>query len=193
MVTTLENIRNLAKLNLKDDCFQVYLAIIEPNIKSMMESYFKDWQGIEVYVRLLYLIYNGVYRKIPGPYIVDIEKGETPEMFRENITDMTLFKKLYWRSFSRMLRELYEEKAIGPNLYELLSILNRRRNQIHRYGIGLTDYDRLNFHTANSLLFYFVFMTYPHIDKDKDITRKTIEDNALQLTEKIKSKMQRDH
>ena len=45
MVTRIADLDALVKNNLPEErCYQVYTSTIEPNVKSMIESYFKDWQ-----------------------------------------------------------------------------------------------------------------------------------------------------
>jgi len=59
---TIEDIRKLAELNLTPECYKIYLQIIEPNVKSLIPDYLRDWQNVESFVNMTVMRQMGIFK-----------------------------------------------------------------------------------------------------------------------------------
>lgn len=135
-------------MNLPDErCYQVYKAIIEPNIKAMIESYFKDWQTIEMQVTGIMMKHKGVFTTRQIVISID-EKDQDFSLIR----DADEFRKLKRMFFSKKIGYLLDNGLISQPIFDLLSHLSKRRNKVHDYDGILTEDDRILFAAGAGLL-----------------------------------------
>lgn len=145
---TIAELQALAKLNFPDErCYQVYNAIIAPNIKDMIESYFKDWQTIEMQVTALVMKHKGIFKTKEVP--IQLDENDTESPF---VTDVKEFWRIKRSNFSSKISLLLEEHVISQPMYDLLRHLANRRNKVHDYNGILTEDDRILFAKGASLL-----------------------------------------
>lgn len=62
MTLTLDQLRRLVELNMDKKHYEVYLQLIEPNIKSILKDYLKGWQDLETLVTRITLRAKGAYK-----------------------------------------------------------------------------------------------------------------------------------
>jgi hypothetical protein len=148
MVETLAFISATAKMNFQhEDCWHVYTSMIEPGIRHLLESYFRDWQKIEEDVTAIVMKHKGMFttRQI----ITHIDENTTvcPEV--RNVEEFRKIKRMF---FSRKLCYLLRNALISQPIYDLLNRLAKRRNKIHEYNELLSEDDRILFAYGYSLL-----------------------------------------
>ena len=84
--TTIERLREFAKLNLCDECYQKYLALVERQVKQLVLDPFYYWRTAESIVTQMVMREQGAYKTstivlsinetVPGDWesLVDIRK-----------------------------------------------------------------------------------------------------------------------
>lgn len=135
---TVDELREFAKLNMDEKCFEKYLSLIEPNIKSIIRKYFGGWNSIESDITQILMRVNGVY-KTSTSVMFDI--GDDKNKFRD-LVDLEKYKKFEKLTFKRKIDLLLKKKIIGKNTHKLLDFLRKKRNKIHNFDGYLSDEDR---------------------------------------------------
>jgi len=125
---TLEQLRKDAELNLCDRCYQVYLAMIEPSIKVLMESRLSDWRFTETDITQMVLFYRGAFKTDTWAEVTrDEEWGDVHyELMDKEIFDKT--KKMF---YGQKIAYLRDAKKIPESCYQLFKEAGKRRNMFH--------------------------------------------------------------
>ena len=149
MTISLKDLRSLAELNLGEDCYKTYLAIIEPNIKSMVLNTLEDWRMTESNVTQMVMKSRGVYK---GEYVFIQLGDDASEKFPEEV-DADLFNEIKMWGFKRKISYLKKEGIIPTSVYAFLANTAEIRNRLHNPSIGpmFSEEDLLIFQYANSL------------------------------------------
>ncbi len=148
MVETLAHLSATAKMNFRhEDCWQVYASMIEPGIRQMIDSYFRDWQTIEMHVTAIMMKHKGVFttRQI-------VTRIDGNDKGCSLVKDVEEFRKIKRSNFKSKLCYLLRNGLISKSIYDLLSELAKRRNKIHEYSEVLSEDDRVLFAYGASLL-----------------------------------------
>ncbi|MGI0022098.1 MAG: hypothetical protein ACRD9Q_04470, partial [Nitrososphaeraceae archaeon] len=82
MMTTLDQLRANAMLNLCENCKKVYDWLIAPGIKSILENYLKDWQNIESTVTQLVMKHKGIFKT---KWIFDVKDSDNIENYSNDV------------------------------------------------------------------------------------------------------------
>ena len=181
MVSRISELDALAKMNLPDErCYQVYKAMIEPNIKSMIESYFKDWQNIEMQVTSMVMKLKDIFTTSQ----IVTSMGERNQDF-SLVKDAKQFHKIKRTNFSVKLECLLVNGIISPKMYDLLMHLAKRRNKIHEYNGIFTEDDRILSAAGASLLHPTYLSTcFP---SERDVWQYSIELNDKAAAQLLKT------
>lgn len=147
---TIADIRKLAELNLTPECYKVYLQIIEPNVKSLIPNYLKDWQNIESYVNMTVMRHMGIFKTNISFLTID----DDAEAKYGKKLDVVKFRKIKQKSFKWKIDYLHSEGILGDKSHELLDILRKKRNKIHDMGSIFSENDLQEFSMAYSITFY---------------------------------------
>lgn len=147
---TIEDIRKLAELNMTPECYRTYLAIIEPNIKSIIPNYLRDWQNVEGYVTMIVMRHMGIFKTSFSFISID---DDAEERYGEQL-DVTKFRKIKKWTFKQKIEYLSKEGILKENSYKLLDKLREKRNQIHEMGTVFSEKDLREFSMAHSIIFY---------------------------------------
>lgn len=121
--------------------------MIEPGIRSMIESYFKDWQTLEMEVTSLMMKHKGIFTT--QQIVISLDEDETDSPLVTSIKDYWKIKRTM---FGVKIQYLLDNKIISQTMYDLLSTLAKRRNRVHEYNGVITEDDRILFAAGASLL-----------------------------------------
>ncbi|MBS3926436.1 MAG: hypothetical protein KGZ34_07105 [Nitrosarchaeum sp.] len=146
----IEDIRKLAELNFPPECYKIYLAIIEPNIKSIIPNYLKNWQSVEGYVTMTVMRHMGIFKTMTS--IISINEDVDPSIFP--LLDVKKFKEVKKQTFKQKIDFLKKEGILKENSYKLLDILRLKRNKIHEMDTIFSDKDLQEFSIAKSIIFW---------------------------------------
>lgn len=146
--SSIEELREFAKLNMEEKCFQKYLHLIEPNIKQIIRNYFGGWNSIEFEIIQILMRVNGVYLTSTS---VIFDDGDDRNKFKD-LVNLEKYKKYEKLSFKRKIDLLLKKKIIGKNTYKLLDFLRKKRNKIHKFDGYLSDEDRRWFAVGFSVI-----------------------------------------
>lgn len=147
---TIDDIKKLAELNLTSECYEKYLAIIHPNIKSIITNYLKDWQSIELYVTLCVMQHKGVFKTSLSFYSID---DDTEEKYGDKI-DVKKYREIESWRLKKKIDYLKNEGVLGDNSFKLLHALRKKRNKIHEPDMVFSEKDLQEFSIGKSVIFY---------------------------------------
>ncbi len=186
MTTSVENLREFAKLNMDEKCFQKYIQLIEPGIKDLIKNYFGGWPSIESTVLQIIMRVNEVY-KTPTSVIFDEDEDRTKY---SDTVDLTKYKKFDHFSFKEKIDSLREDKIIGENTYKVLDHLRLKRNKrIHGFEPQFTDEDRELFELGYSMIHNVYVAESGHLDQNlKNQFNEYAEKTAILILKTIKQK-----
>lgn len=185
MTRTLDQLRSVVELNMDRTHYEIYLRLIEPNIKSILDDYLKGWQNIESTI-------NRIFFRIGGAYRTDsdflLAQGDKIKDYEEYI-DIRIYKKLRRVRFYGKIQYLHERGILSKPVFELLKFLNRRRNRIHEFGTAFSEIERQGFSIADSVLMsiYIVNLSNSGLDENqKKLMLSNTETQSLQLLNELK-------
>ena len=182
MVSTVAQLAANAKMNLRhEDCWQIFNAVIKPQIEQLIESWFRDWQKIEEDVTAIVMKHKGIFTSRLVVTRIDDDARNVPQV--RNVEE---FRRIKRSSFRSKLCYLLDNKLISKPIFDLLANLAKRRNRIHEYAEVLTDDDRTLFSYGYSLL--HATYTAQCFGSEKDHMKYQIEQNdktALRLLKLI--------
>lgn len=134
MSMSIRKLRELARLNLCNNCFRRYLSLIEPSVRLFRYRPLRDWGEIENHITWMTMKLNGVYKqKDPaGPILLDIGDGEPEEAFSKDV-DVKAFREIQknW-GFMKKARYLREQGILKTSSFKLLVYLSEIRNKLHK-------------------------------------------------------------
>jgi hypothetical protein len=169
----IEQIRQIAKLNLSDDCYKAYLSMIEPGIRSIIQNYMRSWQDIESVVTRMVMVHKKIYK-------TDLQFVSLPHNAKEKYSeqvDVNEFNKVkFGMSFKEKIRYLQKIGLLQHQSYKLLYMLNKRRNKIHEIGEVFTQRDLNIFAGAYSVVFYILMTITKTGGGSQEMNKKIIND-----------------
>jgi hypothetical protein len=169
----IEHLRKMAELNFTDDCYKVYLALIEPGIRSIIQNYMRSWQDIESTVTRMVMIHKQIYK-------TDLQfislSPDAKEKYGDQV-DVDEFNKVkFGMSFKDKINYLKNVGLLQSQSYKLLDMLNKRRNKIHEIGEVFTQQDLNVFAGAYSVVFYIVLTITKTGFGSQEMNKKIIND-----------------
>jgi hypothetical protein len=180
MVSTVAQLAASAKMNLRhEDCWQIFNAVIKPQVEQLISSYFSDWQKIEEDVTAIVMKHKGIFTSRLIITRIDDNATEVPQL-----RDAEEFRRIKRSSFKGKLCYLLDNKLISQPIYGLLSNLAKRRNRIHEYAEVLTDDDRALFSYGYGLL--HATYTARCFETERDYMAYQIEQNDKAAIELLK-------
>lgn len=147
---TIDDIRQLAKSNLTPECYETYLTIIHPNIKTIITNYLRNWQNVELYVTLTVMRHMGIFKTSLSFHSID---DDAEEKYGDKL-DVAKFRdvKTWW--LKKKIDYLRKEGVLGENSFKLLDALRKKRNKIHEPGMVFSEKDLQEFSIGYTVMFY---------------------------------------
>ncbi|MBI1829666.1 MAG: hypothetical protein HY222_02240 [Thaumarchaeota archaeon] len=182
----IEDIRQIAKLNLSDDCYKAYEMFIEPNIRSVIKNYLRNWQDVESVINRMVMIHKKIYK-------TDLQfislSPDAIEKYNDQVDVDGFIKVKFGMSFKNKIDYLKNVGILRWHSYHLLDMLNKRRNKIHELGAIFTQQDLNIFSGAYSVVFY-ILTTLGNKATNPEINQQTRENtekwarNLISIIEK---------
>lgn len=172
-------LRQFVKINVSDDCYKAYESIIEPGIRTIIENYFRNWQNIESVVTRMVMIHKKIYKTSLQFISLPVDAKEK----FGNLVNVDEFNKVkFGMNFKDKINYLKNVGILPSNSYNLLIMLNKRRNDIHEVGTIFTQRDQDIFSGAHSVVFYILLtLTDTEIEKMRQQTIENVENWARNL------------
>lgn len=177
--STIDYLRRLAELNFAPECYQRYLEMIEPGIKSIIPNYLKDWQNVEGYVTMIMMRYMGIFKTETSFTSI----GDDAEEKYGNMLDVAKFRQVKKWTFKEKIDYLRKEGILREDSYKLLDALRVKRNKIHEMGTVFSELDLQVFSKAYSIIFYIHTTLVPNNlpkeenDRIRDMAEKWSEES----------------
>ncbi len=137
-------LRELAELNLCDNCKSVYSSLIQPGVIELARSYFNDWKNIEWQINTMVRRLEGVYKNTEKAIVIAVDSDEELEKYKDDI-DIEKFKQIDRKSFKWKINRLKEKNVLHESSYKLLDDVRYRRNKIHQPFKDFTAVDFIAF------------------------------------------------
>jgi hypothetical protein len=136
----IEQLRELAKLNLCDKCKPVYTSMIEPGIIGIVKSYFDDWKSIELHITKIIMKLENVYKTDLITTSISYKENK-----KYNYVDYEKFNKIERWNFANKIKYLKERAILQKHSYALLDLVRLRRNKIHKHSESFITSDFVAF------------------------------------------------
>lgn len=127
-MVTIEYLRQLAELNLCQNCFGKYKAIIEPKIKRYLSRPLSDFRQSEFQITQIIMKTKGVF-KHKDIRVLYFDKGEEEEV--SDYVDVKAFRKIEKMRFKDKIDYLYRNGILQDSSYSILDKAREARNKIH--------------------------------------------------------------
>lgn len=114
-MATIKSLRKMAELNLCKDCYQKYLALIEPTIKKLVSKPLSDWRALDDKVTEMVMKKRGLF------------KGNTKTISFDEKT----YRAVKRESIKKKIEYLYHEGVLDEYSFRLLDKARDIRNKIH--------------------------------------------------------------
>jgi len=125
-IPTIANLRKLAELNFGPKCYEKYLALIEPSIKSIIENYFSGWKSVESTITQLVMRHKGVYKTNTSYTSIDPEELEK----YSHLLDVKTFKEIDKWNLKQKIDYLHENSILGNSTFKFFDLLRKKRNTV---------------------------------------------------------------
>jgi hypothetical protein len=183
-MTTLQQLRKLAELNFCSDCFQKYIALIEPTIKEWVSKPLSDWREAETWITQLTMRAKGAFKR-NDEGILSLNEDEFEAY--PDLVDAKKYRKVKKWNLKRKLDYLHKQGVLGDCSYKFLDAIRKIRNRtIHEELTEFSDQDLAMFHMANVIASQLFFIDLPTLPEDIISNIKVnVEKTALQLLLKI--------
>ncbi len=115
-------------MNLCENCFQKYKALIEPSIKGYLSQPLSDWRQAESYVTQIAMKTKGVFKQ-GKTWVMSFDKGEEEKV--AEYVDVKAFRKIEKLGFKDKIEYLHENGILQDYSYRLIDKARKARNKIH--------------------------------------------------------------
>ena len=144
---TIQDLRKLAELNLCDECFLKYKALIEPNIREWLIKPLSDWRTVESHITQMVMKINGVFKGDSN--FIALDEGDD-EKFADEV-DAEAFRRIKKWSFKRKIDFLNKKGILQDASHRLLDGVRKVRNTIHEEYFELSERDLTLFYVASAI------------------------------------------
>jgi hypothetical protein len=126
-MVTIEYLEKMAELNLCQDCFQKYKALIEPSIKRYLSQPLSDFRLAESQITQIMMKTKGVFKG--NLWVLSFNKGEEEKV--ADYIDVKAFRKIEKMSFKGKIDYLHKNGMLQDYSYSILDKARDARNKIH--------------------------------------------------------------
>lgn len=114
-----EKLKNLAKANFCNDCYQKYLTLIQGEIEYLLSDPIPDWNETEENITKMFLKYKGYFKQTDwGTLSLDLREEDLQRIRKR--PDLKI-----------KIDILHEHGILKENTYKFLDYVRNRRNKIH--------------------------------------------------------------
>jgi hypothetical protein len=155
----------IAELNFCHDCYNKYLALVEPTIKLLLARPLGYWRETEADITQMVMKHKKVFTddKILGVYL---SRGEKPEEWITNGIDIKTYREIERWGCKSKLKYLRKHGVLEDASYRLLDTARNLRNNIHDLTYDFPDQDYFLFWGAS-----FISKKIWHLFNDKTLGR----------------------
>lgn len=163
----IEGLRKLAELSLCEDCYQKYIALIEPTIKRLLSKPFREWTIIESYVTQMVMKLERVFKEDGLIMIYVDEEKDDINKIRDKV-NVTAFQKIKRWGFKRKMEYLQDSGVLQNSSYESLEKARNIRNKaIHDELYEFSSEDRALIHAAYNTTSQLYYATVYSSEKEE--------------------------
>jgi len=175
---SINDLRKLAELNLCEKCYQKYLALLEPSIKSLSFNPLSDWRKVESYITLLVMKREGVFKS--DTIFISIDE-DANEKFADEV-DVRAFQKIKKLGFKKKIDYLHKNGILQESSHKFLNRVREIRNRIHDMFSEFSEKDLALFHWAKAVTsqIYYAIM----VDWKENIS-ENMKSNAENLAQQL--------
>lgn len=180
---SIKKLRKIAELNLCENCYGTYKAILEPTIKQWLFKPLNDWRQVESDITQMVMKLKGVFKTDKIFLSLDEDSNEK----YANEVDVKTFRKIsYGWGFKKKIQYLKKKGVLQDSSYNLLYRVNQIRNRIHDPFKEFSEQDFALFYWASAITRQIhsatVFSKLEHISEN---LKSNAENLAQQLLSRI--------
>ncbi|UCE16180.1 MAG: hypothetical protein JSV12_00740 [Candidatus Bathyarchaeota archaeon] len=180
---SLKRLRKIAELNLCENCYEKYKAILEPSIKQWLFQPLPDWRAVESYITQMVMKLEGVFKTD----VIFISLDEDSNEKYANEVDVEAFQKIkYGWSLRDKIKYLKKMGILHDFSYNLLDRVREIRNRIHDEFYEFSENDLILFHWARTITSQIHWATMFPLNKE---TSENVRSNAEKLAEQLLQKL----
>jgi hypothetical protein len=162
MVTSIGQLRALAKMNLCDRCFTTYTEIIEPTVKNYLFSPLEEWRRAESSIFQITMRLAGAYKTQVSVYNIDENKFDNVA----HLVDKDKYLEIKCWSFKRRIDYLHKQGFLGDASHLFFDEARKVRNKIHADFTESSEKDLDMLSVAGGLASQFLFAVVPPTKDD---------------------------
>lgn len=178
---SLKNLRKIAELNLCEDCYEKYKALLEPTIEKWLFNPLRDWRDVESCITRMVMKSKGVFKSD----LIFISIDEDSNKFANEV-DVKTFREIKKWAFKRKIDYLKKEGILGDSSYNFLDRVRKIRNRIHELFNEFSEQDLALFSLAREVTFQIYNATMFNLG---DAMSKNIKSNAEKVAKHWLSKI----
>ena len=177
-MTTIEQLRKIAELNLCERCFVTYKEIIEPTVRNYLFSPLEEWRRAESNISQITLRIARAYKTEITVYNIDVSNFDSVA----HLVDKNKYLEINGWSFKRKIDYLHKQGFLGDASHLFLDEARKVRNKIHKEFIEFSGKDLEMMTVADGLANQFLFAVLVPIKED---ISATIKSNAETLAKNL--------
>ena len=175
---TIQDLRKVAELNLCNDCFLKYKAVIEPTIKQWLFKPLSDWRVVESYATQMAMKIKGVFK---GQLIfLSLDEGDD-EKYADEV-DAKAFRKIKKWNLKQKIDFLHKNGVLQDSSYRFLNKVREVRNRIHDEFAELSEQDFTLFYMASAITSQIYMATMHNLGEN---TSTNLKSNAEKVAEQL--------
>ena len=181
---TIEDLTQIAKLNLCESCFQKYKMLIEPTMRDWLSKPLDDWRKVESQVTQMVMKTKEVFKS--DTIFISLDEGSNNKYSDE--VDVNAFQKIKKMSFKQKINYLHQKGILQDSSYKFLDEAREVRNRIHDEFAHFSEQDLNLFYIASVVTSQIWIATMSEMREDISTTLKS---NAEKVAKQNLSKINR--
>ena len=147
---SLKRLRIIAELNLCENCYKNYKAMLEPTIKKWLLNPLTEWANVESNITQMVMKLKGVFKTD----VIFLTLDDNSDEKYDDEVDVKTFQEIkrHW-GFKRKIKYLRDEGVLGDSSYSLLFRLSNIRNKIHEEFSEFSEQDLNLFRRAHTITY----------------------------------------
>ena len=180
---SLKNLRKIAELNLCENCYEKYKAILEPTMKKWLLNPLSDWRNVESNITQMVMKLKGVFKTD----LIFMSLDEDSNEKYANEVDVKTFQEIKHRwGFKKKIKYLKDKGVLQDSSYNFLYKVSDIRNKIHELFDGFSEQDLNLFRWADAITSQIYYAT---MFKWGENTSSNTKANAEKVAEQMLSKI----
>jgi len=184
---SIQKLRRIAELNLCENCYEKYKAILEPSIKQWLFKPLSNWREVESNITQMVMKFKCVFKT--NVIFISLD-GDSNEKYADEV-DVKTFEEIKRWGFKKKLRYLKDNEILQDSSYNFLYRMSEIRNRIHDPFKEFSEQDFALFSWAGAITHQIHSATMFNWEENtssnmKANAEKVAEQMLLKINERVK-------